>query len=214
LIAACEVEPMYTLDAEVVVTAESLPGLAPSSQLRIQFITDERYQPLLARSVDANVLGIRAKVVCREDVTQGKLWAYADPQRRLSKRKKDELDLIRLAGAYPELKLYTPASSGNNWTEDKRIIDCVIPITSVLRQSNRDGDISGVISHNTVSREFEQGEALPGVADHTKDRPLPDAGGKDASRLPHRVISFLGHCLGPLLDFLPSPGRRLLDQRR
>ena len=44
------------------------------------------------------------KVACREDVTQGKLWAYADPRRRLTKRKKDELDLIRLAEAYPELK--------------------------------------------------------------------------------------------------------------
>jgi hypothetical protein len=41
-------------------------------------------------------------------VTQGKLWAYADPRRRLSKRKKDELDLIRLAEAYPELKSLYP----------------------------------------------------------------------------------------------------------
>jgi hypothetical protein len=54
--------------------------------------------------VEAEVLGIRVKVACREDVTQGKLWAYADPRRRLTKRKKDELDLIRLAEAYPELK--------------------------------------------------------------------------------------------------------------
>ena len=54
--------------------------------------------------MEAEVLGIRVKVACREDVTQGKLWAYADPRRRLTKRKKDELDLIRLAEAYPELK--------------------------------------------------------------------------------------------------------------
>ena len=46
---------------------------------------------------------------CREDVTQGKLWAYGDPHRRLSKRKKDELDLIRLAEAYPELKSLYPS---------------------------------------------------------------------------------------------------------
>ncbi|HEY6990759.1 MAG TPA: hypothetical protein VH369_20360 [Bryobacteraceae bacterium] len=39
---------------------------------------------------------------------QGKLWAYADPARRLSKRKKDELCLIRLAEAYPELKRLYP----------------------------------------------------------------------------------------------------------
>ena len=57
----------------------------------------------------AIVLGIRVKVACREDVTQGKLWAYSDPRRRLSKRKKDELDLIRLAEAYPELKSLYPS---------------------------------------------------------------------------------------------------------
>ena len=37
-----------------------------------------------------------------------RLWAYSDPQRRLSKRKKDELDLIRLAEMYPELKAMYP----------------------------------------------------------------------------------------------------------
>jgi hypothetical protein len=125
----CYVEPVYTLDASLVVIAASLPeltahleaqgfktevhkhsvnALAPGSELRIQFTTDERYQAFPARSVDANVLGIRVKVASRDDVTQGKLWAYSDPQRRLSKRKKDELDLIRLAEAYPELKSLYP----------------------------------------------------------------------------------------------------------
>ncbi|HYL35637.1 MAG TPA: hypothetical protein VEV17_06980 [Bryobacteraceae bacterium] len=65
--------------------------------MRIQFTTDERYQAFLARSVDAEVLGVRVKVAWLEDVVQGKLWAYSDSRRRLSKRKKDELDLIRLA---------------------------------------------------------------------------------------------------------------------
>jgi hypothetical protein len=37
------------------------------------------------------------------DIVQGMLWAWSDPQRRLAKRKKDELDLIRLAESYPEL---------------------------------------------------------------------------------------------------------------
>jgi hypothetical protein len=104
---------VYTLDADLVVIAASLPGLTaqlpPASELRIQFTSDERYQAFPARSVDANVLGIRVKVACREDVTQGKLWAYGDPQRRLSKRKKDELDLIRLAEVYPELKSLYPS---------------------------------------------------------------------------------------------------------
>ena len=125
----CYVEPVYTLDADLVVIATSLPeltahleaqgfktdvhehsvnALAPGSELRIQFTTDERYQAFPARSVEADVLGIRVKVACREDVTQGKLWAYGDPHRR-SKRKKDELDLIRLAEAYPELKSLYPS---------------------------------------------------------------------------------------------------------
>ena len=126
----CYVEPVYTLDADLVVIATSLPeltahleaqafktevhkhsvnALAPGSELRIQFTTDERYQAFPARSVEATVLGIQVKVACREDVTQGKLWAYGDPHRRLSKRKKDELDLIRLAEAYPELKSLYPS---------------------------------------------------------------------------------------------------------
>ena len=80
------------------------------SELRIQFTTDERYQAFLGRSVEATVLGIRVRIACREDVTQGKLWAYSDPRRRLSKRKKDELDLIRLAEAHPELKSAYPSA--------------------------------------------------------------------------------------------------------
>ena len=112
----CYVEPVYTLGADLVVTAARLPELTVhleaqdfKSELRIRFATDERYQPFPARSVDANVLGIQVKVACREDVTQGKLWVYGDPHRRLSKRKKDELDLIRLAEAYPELKSLYPS---------------------------------------------------------------------------------------------------------
>ena len=76
--------------------------------MRIQFTTDDRYQAFPTRSVEAEVLGLRVKIAGLEDVTQGKLWAYGDPRRRLSKRKKDELDLIRLAEAYPELKAAYP----------------------------------------------------------------------------------------------------------
>jgi hypothetical protein len=54
-----------------------------------------RYQLFLDRSVESEVLGIRVKIANLADVTQSKLWAYRDPQRRLSKHKKDELDLIR-----------------------------------------------------------------------------------------------------------------------
>ena len=105
----CYVEPVYTLDADIVVVGANLPAQAPGSKLRIQFTTDQRYQAFPARSVEAEVLGLRARVARLEDVTQGKLWAYGDPRRRLSKRKKDELDLIRLAEAHPELKAAYPS---------------------------------------------------------------------------------------------------------
>ena len=125
----CYVEPVYTLDADFVAIASGLSklaehlqaqgfqteehayllnALAPVSELRIQFTTDERYQAFLSRSVDAIVLGVSVKVACLEDVTRGKLWAYTDPRRRLSKRKKDELDLIRLGEAFPELRSLFP----------------------------------------------------------------------------------------------------------
>jgi hypothetical protein len=68
----CYVEPVYTLDADLVVVAESLSpltaflqkrgfqtqghphslnALTPGSKLRIQFTKDERYQAFLPRSM-------------------------------------------------------------------------------------------------------------------------------------------------------------------
>jgi len=82
--------------------------LAPGSELRIQFTTDEPYQAFLSRTTNATVLGIPVKVACREDITRLKAWAYTDSGRRLSKRMKDELDLIRLAEAFPELRSLLP----------------------------------------------------------------------------------------------------------
>jgi hypothetical protein len=58
--------------------------------------------------VEAEVLGVRVRITGLEDVTRGKLWDWGDPRRRLSKRKKDELDLIRLAEAHPELRSLYP----------------------------------------------------------------------------------------------------------
>ncbi len=113
----CYVEPVYTLDADLVIASASLAALggrypmnatAPGSKLRIQFTTDDRYQAFLARSVEAEVLDVRVRVASLEDVTQGKLWAFADPNRRFGKRKEDELDLIRLAESYPHLKALYP----------------------------------------------------------------------------------------------------------
>lgn len=111
----CYVEPVYTLDADLVMIDPNLSSLTAhlggrgvKSQLSIHFFTDQRYQPFLERALEAEVLNIRVRIASLRDVTQGKLWAYGDPRRRLSKRKKDELDLIRLAEAYPELKSVFP----------------------------------------------------------------------------------------------------------
>ena len=126
----CYVEPVYTLDADLVLVSGLLPSLdailkdrgfkieqyphsfnafSATSQLRIQFTKDLRYQEFIPRSVEAEVLGRHVRVASLNDVVQGKLWAYLDPQRRFSKRKKDELDLIRLAEAYPALRSMYPA---------------------------------------------------------------------------------------------------------
>jgi len=126
----CYVEPVYTLDAVFVVVAakmaelkrelsqsgfsveefaHSLYAQARGSELRIQFTSDPRYQLFLDGAQEREVLGVQVRVARLEDIVQGKLWAYADPQRRLTKRKKDELDLLRLAEAYPRLRtLYPP----------------------------------------------------------------------------------------------------------
>lgn len=125
----CYMEPVYTVDADLVVVSSNLPKLseqltddgfkvenhphslnacAPGSDLRIQFTTDDRYQNFLSRSIEAEVLGVRTRVASLKDVAQGKLWAYGDPSCRLSKRKKDELDLIRLAEVSTELRSSYP----------------------------------------------------------------------------------------------------------
>jgi len=71
----CYVEPVYTLDADLVMIAAGFEteehahpvnATAPGSDLRIQFTTDQRYQAFLTRSVDAKVLGIQARVASLE----------------------------------------------------------------------------------------------------------------------------------------------------
>jgi hypothetical protein len=56
------IDPVYTLDADLVIAGNSL-----------------------------------------EELLTGKILAFSDPTRRLSKRKKDELDLIRIGESYPHL---------------------------------------------------------------------------------------------------------------
>jgi hypothetical protein len=80
------------------------------SQLRIPFTVEQRYQKFLADTKTFKVLGEQIPVASLENIVRGKVWAWSDPKRRLSKRKKDELDLIRIAERYPELRQLMPSA--------------------------------------------------------------------------------------------------------
>jgi hypothetical protein len=125
----CYVEPVYTIDADIVVVAHHLDAIANElsgagfrleqfahslnakkarGQLNVQFTQDERYQSFIAQAKPQEVLGQMVPVADLNDIVQGKVWAWSDEKRRLSKRKKDELDLIRIAETYPELQKNMP----------------------------------------------------------------------------------------------------------
>jgi hypothetical protein len=126
----CYVEPVYTIDADIVIVADRLRQICNeiegagfeiqrfehsinakrgTSQLRVQFTTDARYQEFLTNTEQREVLGQQVPVATLENVVLGKVWAWNDQSRRASKRKKDELDLLRIAEAYPKLRQKVPA---------------------------------------------------------------------------------------------------------
>ena len=134
----CYVEPVYTLDADIVVAVlkidmikQELAGAAFSIQefphsinaqmkgteLRIQLTTDSRYQEFLDDTKQMEVLGEQVPVASLMNITRGKTWAWSDPTRRLTKRKKDELDLMRILEAYPELRSLMPEESSKQVPE-------------------------------------------------------------------------------------------------
>ena len=88
----------------------SLNISSSNSDLRIQIQTDERYQDFIPRAAEKPVMGYKIKVASKEDVLQGKIWAYMDSQRRESKRLKDLSDIFRLIESYPYLKESLPLS--------------------------------------------------------------------------------------------------------
>jgi hypothetical protein len=124
------VEPVYTLDADIVVVVHALPAIRAdlerlgfktetfphslnarrgASDLSIQFSTDTRYQDFIAKTERRSVLGIEVPVATLENLVRGKVWAWSDPNRRATKRKKDELDLLRIAEAHPSMRGIIPA---------------------------------------------------------------------------------------------------------
>jgi hypothetical protein len=125
----CYVEPVYTMDADFVLAAahldpvrprltalgfevedhpHSLNALRPGSQLRIQFTKDRRYADFPSRAEVRETLGVHLRVAALPDLLRAKIWAWSDPEHRLSKRKKDELDLIRIAEKYPQFVSQLP----------------------------------------------------------------------------------------------------------
>jgi hypothetical protein len=135
----CYVEPVYTLDADVVVVASELPAIKDEllgagfsveefphslnarmakSDLRIQLTLDPRYQDFVNDTKVREVLGQAVPVASLRNVVQGKLWAWRDERRRPTKRKKDELDLMRILEAYPELSDLMPGEIRRQLEQD------------------------------------------------------------------------------------------------
>lgn len=122
------VEPLVSLDLDVVVALDQLPELEkdlaerfrierfphslnvsiPGSSLRIQIQTDPRYFPFVDDASPRSVLGLTLPVASLADVLEGKVWAVTDPTRRASKRQKDLADIARILEAYPELRAAVP----------------------------------------------------------------------------------------------------------
>ena len=73
------------------------------SRVSIQLSTEECYRDYPERSVAADVHGILLRVASLEDTLKGKMKAWADPERRQSKRIKDLADVARLIEAHPGL---------------------------------------------------------------------------------------------------------------
>ena len=125
----CFVEPVYTVDADVVVSASQLPAIKKDlneagvstqelphslnaqmagSNLRIQLTSNERYQDFVCDAIVGDVLDQRVPVASLANLIRGKVWALQDSQRRPTERKKDELDLMRILETYPETRHLMP----------------------------------------------------------------------------------------------------------
>jgi hypothetical protein len=122
------VEPVVSLDLDIVVAADSVERLcngllgsfrierfphsvnlsSSESDLRIQLQTDPRYQAFVGNASLREVMGYRMRVAALEDVLRGKVWAYSDRERRGSKRQKDLADILRIVEAFPELTKHLP----------------------------------------------------------------------------------------------------------
>jgi hypothetical protein len=132
-------EPVVSLDVDIVVAQSDLARVRRSaearglkseafshsinlsgegSDLRVQLQTDARYQAFIARAHPADILGYKLPAAAKEDVLQGKIWAWSDATRRRSKRQKDLADIGRLVEAEPTLERILPETVRNALNRD------------------------------------------------------------------------------------------------
>ena len=89
------------------------------SALLVQFSKAVELQPFVDRAILRPILGIDVPVAALPDLVAAKIEAWSEPRRRPNKRRKDELDLLRLAEEHPE------------------VVDALLPAT-LLRQAQLD----------------------------------------------------------------------------
>ena len=122
------VEPVVSLDVDIVVAAERVPDVealsreifkverfahslnvaAADSNVRIQVQLDPRYHEFIGHSTTRRVLDLDVPVAAIDDILRGKIWAVQDETRRGSKRQKDLADIARILEAYPHLRELVP----------------------------------------------------------------------------------------------------------
>jgi predicted nucleotidyltransferase len=73
----------------------------------------------LDRAVTKEVVAVQVKVASLSDLVEGKIRAWSDPARRLSKRAKDQADLLRIAERYPEMVELLPERLKAEIAEDR-----------------------------------------------------------------------------------------------
>jgi len=116
-------QPMVTQDVDFVVAADAIErtvslleqaGFRPErfpwsinfkgrSAVLVQLTTEAFYRDFPSRAVPADVHGILLRVASLEDTLKGKIKAWAEPERRQSKRIKDLADIARLVESHPQL---------------------------------------------------------------------------------------------------------------
>lgn len=116
-------EPMVTQDVDLVVVSEDLQRVEEllkdegfrsekfdwsmnfkgRSTVSFQLRTEAFYKEFPLRAVPADVHGILMRVASLEDTLKGKMKAWADSERRQSKKIKDLADIARLVEAHPRL---------------------------------------------------------------------------------------------------------------